>query len=112
MTALGISAIEESRVNATEGYRFADETYSIEGTVFEDMKTVGEVFGWLVREYGRCIGKVYFDSETGPPKHVGWVFQKRDRYEDTREPYLLETWVTLLAKDETVMTREYVNLGG
>lgn len=99
--------VSESRINATEGYRFSDDTYPVAGTVFEDMETSGEMYRWLRREYGRCTGKVYVDSEGGAPMHVGWVFVKRDRYEDCNETYLLETWVTLLDRDETRHIREY-----
>ena len=26
---------------------------------------------------------------------VGWCFEKKNRYEDTRETYIMETWVTI-----------------
>jgi hypothetical protein len=38
---------------------------------------------------------------------VGWVFLKRDKYEDTGETFLHETWVTLLKRHETIIEREY-----
>jgi len=102
--------VHESYVNATEGYRFGDNTYEVEGTVFEDM-TPGEAYRWLVKEYGRCTGKVYRDTESAP-LHCGWVFIKRDKYEDTGEPYTREVWVTFSRETEPAMpaTHEPVSL--
>lgn len=63
----------------------------------------GDVFRAFVRshEYGRCAGKVYVND--GQP--VGWIFEKRDRYEDTGDPFLHVTWVTLMS-GPTVVRRE------
>ncbi len=109
--------LQEEHVNATEHYRFGDTQIEISDTIFDpESKTlIGDIFKYCQHEFGRCTGKVYIDTRTDddPPhkyphtKHVGWVFQKRDRYEDTKEFYLHETWVTLLDKDETIRVREY-----
>lgn len=48
----------------------------------------------LQREYGRCTGRVYVDTEHGV-KAVGWFFISAQRYEDTNERYLRGAWVTL-----------------
>ncbi len=85
--------VTEAFVNATEGYRYGGETFPVEGTVFEDM-TAGDAYRWLMREYGRCTGKVYVDRAGGPPVHCGWCFEARTRYEDSDDTYLRETWVT------------------
>lgn len=86
--------VTETYVNETEGYSYGEDTYPIAGTVFEDM-TPGDAYRWLVREYGRCTGRVYIDSPGGPV-HCGWAFERRERYEDTRtnETYLRAVWVT------------------
>lgn len=34
------------------------------------------------REYGHSIGKAYIDRPGEPAKHVGWVFQRREPFED------------------------------
>ena len=106
----GVTHFHEAFINASEGYMFGEHTDPIEGTVFEDMDTPGELYRWLQREYGRCTGKVYIDSATGP-KHVGWTFVNRDKYEDTGEKYLREVWVTFLTRYEKRTEKEYANLG-
>lgn len=101
--------IQESFVNATEGYTFGDnpgyETYT---------DNVGRLFRDMQREYGRCTSKVYRDTENGV-QQIGWVFQKRLRYEDARRDwngrysekdyYIREVWVTVHDAPDTV-TRE------
>ena len=82
--------VQETFINATEGYRFGDsdvyETWTNDrGKLFRDMQ----------REYGRCKGKVWIDRDGAAPLQVGWVFQKRMQYEDSREWYTREVWVTL-----------------
>jgi hypothetical protein len=100
--------ISETFVNVTEGYRFS------EGEQYEPFTDdVGELFRNLRSEYGRCVSSIYVDVDGGPPKRVGWVFQKRDRYEDTRETYLREVWVTLHdAKDTVTRQSHFKTLGG
>lgn len=70
----------------------------IEETVFEGIETVeelrGELYRFSVREFGRCISKVYVDTD-GNAVPVGYVFQKRREYDDSPDTYLQETWVTL-----------------
>ena len=62
--------------------------------------TTGEAFRGLQAEYGRCVSKVYVDTPEGV-KAIGWVFQKRTRYDDANETFLCETWVTLHEKEPT-----------
>jgi hypothetical protein len=70
-------------------------------------------------EFGRCTGKIYRDvrvqgdypppfparpaqrRETREVRHVGWVFQGRDKYGDTGETYLREVWVEVREKPDT-----------
>lgn len=81
--------ISETFVNKTENYIFGEsepyETF---------MSNKGELFRYLMREYGRCTSKMYLETSSGD-KPIGWVFEKRARYEDSKETYLQETWVTL-----------------
>lgn len=92
--------IEEVYINATAGHGIGAS-----GLYEPFTEDPGELYRALQREYGRCIGKVYtqIDGRDGIP--VGWVFQGRDKYEDTGEPYLREVWVTLHEAPPTV-TRE------
>jgi hypothetical protein len=97
--------IEETHLNATEGYRMGEETIDVADTIFGEDPAPGDIYRWCLKEFGRCTGKVYVGNAV--PRHVGWVFVKRDRYEDTGEIFLHETWVTLLDRDETVRERDY-----
>lgn len=99
--------VQESFVNATEGYRFGDSD------VYESYTDdAGELYRSMLREYGRCIGKVYVDTD-GRTLHVGWIFQSREKYEDINETYLREVWVTLHDEPDTVRrTSHYHALSG
>lgn len=55
--------------------------------------TPNEVYKGCMREYGRCIGKVYVDGSDNKSIHIGWIFLKRVRYESSKQTYLQETWV-------------------
>jgi hypothetical protein len=68
----------------------------IDTTIFdpESPTLVGDIFRYSQKEFGRCVSKVYQDTKDGV-KAVGWVFQKRERYEDSRETFIHETWVSL-----------------
>jgi hypothetical protein len=97
--------IQESHVNASDGYRLSESvTTDLKDTYLGEDASVGDIYRASVREHGRCTGKVY----VGDGVHVGWVFVKRDEYEDApRETFLHETWITLLDSDETVRNVEY-----
>lgn len=90
-------AIRESHLNATRGHFLSDPI------ITEDLFTtdIGELFRYGQEEYGRCISSVYVDpTGGGPPRRVGWVFQKRREYQDDTETYLHEVWVELLYRKE------------
>ncbi len=91
-----------------ETYRNATEDHGIgESDVYETFTdSPGDLYRAMQREYGRCVSKVYIDKAGGPPLAIGWVFQGRDKYEDTDETYLREVWVTLHDAPDTV-TREH-----
>jgi hypothetical protein len=79
-------------------------------THFEDP---AKLYRSCLKEYGRCISKVYIDKN-GKSVPVGWVFLKRQEYEDSRkrpsETYLHETWVTLHSGPPTRKTTyHYIN---
>jgi hypothetical protein len=61
-------------------------------------ETIGELFSNCRSEYGRCASKVYIDRENGEPMAIGWMFEKQDHYQDTGNPFILETWVTVHEK--------------
>lgn len=86
-------------INETKGYRVYDDEQPLKDCIFCDTAEDGAIeldkghfYKMLVREYGRCTGRVYVDN-CGKASPVGWVFQKRMKYEDCDEFYLQETWV-------------------
>jgi len=58
-----------------------------------DYKTKGELFAAMQKEYGRCTGFIYRDCPV-ITKKIGWVFEKMVKYQDSKEMYMQETWVT------------------
>jgi hypothetical protein len=60
---------------------------------FTDSK--GKLFKALQNEYGRCISKIFVDESDGKQKQVGWVFEKKQKYDDINEFFILETWITI-----------------
>jgi hypothetical protein len=60
---------------------------------FTDSK--GKLFKALQNEYGRCISKIFVDDLDGKTKQVGWVFEKKQKYDDVNEFFILETWITI-----------------
>lgn len=80
--------IQETWINKTEGYRCGDSDWYEPHT-----NDLGVLFRDLKRQYGRCVSKVYVDNIDGTSYSVGWVFEKRVKYDDCNETYLQETWV-------------------
>lgn len=81
--------VSESFVNATTEQRFSEvEAYET------DYDNLGQLYRAMRDEYGRCVSTVYVDTAEGAKK-VGWVFQSRQRYEDSQETYLREVWVAV-----------------
>lgn len=82
--------LEFARVNASTDMIF--DMFNSES----NCETKGEVYREARAEYGKCISKVYVDRwDGGKAKEIGWVFQKKEKYSDTGESYLAETWVTI-----------------
>jgi hypothetical protein len=68
--------IRETQINRTENYTLGGhETYE----TFTDIDLPPEVVG-----------------DGAPPVAIGWIFEKTARYEDTGEPFTLETWVEIV----------------
>lgn len=107
--------LQECGLNATENYW----CYGGRDVLYDTgCDTPGEVYHQIVRsrEYGRCIGKVYVDvpgTEDAPSGviAVGWVFQKREQYRDSKETFVKETWFTLVEKPEGYPPLKTVSIG-
>jgi len=93
--------IKEEYINATENAEYGESEQYAPYT-----SNIGKLFKSLQKEFGRCISKVYIDNKE-KSNAIGWVFQKRTRYEDTREIYLQETWVTLYEKEDKHTVKHY-----
>jgi len=92
---------QEEYVNATKGYRCGNsDVYE----TFTDNR--GELYRAMVKEYGRCVSKIYVDV-AGKAKPVGWCFVKRRKYEDCDETYLQEVWVTVHEAPPTKTTQHH-----
>jgi len=90
--------ISVEHVNEDRHYRFGDSE------PFEcDAETPGEVYKAMMSQYGRCISKMFVDSVDGKKsKHIGWVFEKRMKYDDSNDTFKCHTWVSLHEKPPTV----------
>lgn len=93
--------ISESYVNATTETRYGDSGWQEPYT-----DDIGQLYASCVREFGRCTGHVYVDTDTGTVP-VGWVFVKRVEYDDVgrygfrgERTYLREVWVSVGERDE------------
>lgn len=77
-------------VNRTKGWRTGSD-----GIVETRFETAGELYKFCLREYGRCVSSCYVDQPDGKAKRIGWVFEKRMKYDDCNEYFVCETWVTI-----------------
>lgn len=106
--------VEISSMNKTEGYLF----YYEDVVKWDRCETTSEVYKTALASFGRCISKMYIDTdaaegernkkpEEDKPKHIGWVFEKKTKYEDVDEYYIEETWATPLLDYRDERIREY-----
>ena len=65
---------------------------------FDTSMPMSRILKHLMKDYGRIIEKVYVGDEN--LIHVGYVFQKRVKYEDSKDTYILETWITFHEQKE------------
>lgn len=96
--------VEIAVVNKTGDYLIFEDIQEWDNGLCE---TPSEVYRAALKEYGRCVSKIYIDSKDKKSKHVGWIFEKKCFYEDTQEPYIQETWITPLLSYEVKHIKEY-----
>ena len=95
--------INETWCNNTENYIVGES-----GVYETRFSTVYELFRALQSDYGKCTGRMYIDKIDGTSQAIGWVFEKTAYYEDTHEPYIQATWVSVHEKSpETKVTHYY-----
>ena len=80
--------VKETFLDADAGHIFGESDWY---EAYSDHP--GDIYRSARGLYGRCIGKAYLDDLDGKAKHVGWVFQGRDKYQDCDDTYLREVWV-------------------
>jgi len=105
--------INVSQTNETKHYRINDDEF--QETRFDDKS---ELYRSLVKEYGRCVSKMYI----GEGQQVGWVFEKRVKYDDVRSSkslkhmteqerdrcsFIMATWISVHTQKPTVTTVEH-----
>lgn len=87
--------VQETYVDKTKGYRFSESEWY---EAYTDSRR--KLFRNCQQEYGKCVSKVYVDTQEGT-KQVGWVFEKKMVYEDCRnrptedDKYIREVWVSV-----------------
>ena len=85
--------INEVGINRDKDYCiYETEPYE---TAFTDK---GKLFKACCKEFGKCISKVYIDQDDKAVP-VGWVFEKSQKYQDTNEKYIQETWITVFKSE-------------
>src|SRR5271170_1809368 len=59
--------------------------------------TTGQLYRSCLKQYGRCTGKIYVDTDTGTHQ-VGWIFFKKA---PDKEHYDAFTWITVYTTPPT-----------
>ncbi len=90
-----------SYVNETKGHMIGEDPEPEEA--FTDNRA--KLFLAMQKECGRCISKMYRDTKSGT-KEVGWVFSRREEYEDAhrfsdprKKTYVREVWVEVFDRE-------------
>ncbi len=92
--------IKETWINKTENHSCGNSD------LFEPYtENIKELFQSLQKEYGRCVSKMYIDPNS---QQIGWVFEKRIKYEDCNEYFIQETWIELhKSQPDHLITNHY-----
>lgn len=96
-----IYQIKETWINATERYIIGNSDLPVDDST---IKTLSDLYRYGVKNYGRCVSKMYIDPNA---RHIGYVFEGIAHYEDTKEPYKRETWLSIEHYKETI-NKEYL----
>ncbi len=92
--------VKETHINATENYTIGENSLPVKES---KVKTLKDLYKYGIKNFGKCISKAYINKKDSSQVHIGYVFQKLTQYEDTKEKYLSETWLTL---EHYIETRE------
>jgi len=70
--------------------------------------SIGKLFKACQQDYGRCISKQYI----GERQQIGWVFEKRVKFEDCGDTYLQEVWVSVHDKTPETTVKYFYSKEG
>lgn len=87
--------IKEDYVNRDKGHIY--DVVDWYETRF-DVDQRRDLFESCSKEFGRARA-MWVDKPGGGRHQVGWVFEKRVRYEDSSDTYLRETWIEVSIGD-------------
>jgi len=98
--------IKETWVNQTKGYQCGDS-----GLYEPFTDNIGKLFRALQKEFGKCVSSMYIGKNNTDSQKIGWVFEKKMKYTDTKETYIQETWVELHEqKPDVKITNHYLEV--
>jgi hypothetical protein len=85
--------VQATYTNDTEGY-----TTHIEEPSETTDKSLSELYNTLRKTEKGRITKMYVDSKSKGPVHVGYCLTRKQKYENTKETYTEVVWFELLTK--------------
>jgi hypothetical protein len=72
--------------------------------------TISELYKFCIHEFGACKSKIFVDTkDPNKSKHVGWYFERKEKYEDCNDKYLRGVWVTVHDKLPETVTTEFLS---
>lgn len=99
-----IYTVTESFTDVEGNCHLGENIMNIEDTCITNLK---DLYRHGLKMFGRCVSKVHIDLPNGKRMHVGYVFMKREKYEDCDKHYTREVWLTIEHYNE-IRTREYL----
>jgi hypothetical protein len=100
--------VQVTLVNATRNAQFNFIPPGREYGKFDDLKSL---FKTMRAEWGGRVKGMYRDMPDGETKQVGWVFESRQEYTDSRDTYLREAWVEVVKEVEPARMAVYESVG-
>lgn len=83
--------VKETYINETNRCRIGEVDY------YETAYSrTGDLFRALRKEYGKAQ-KMYIDCGDDRARQIGWVFTRREKYDDCDETFVRQVWVTVAA---------------
>ncbi len=92
METTEIHKVKEVYIDKDEGCCFGENDFSLDDST---INTLSDLYRYGVCEFGRCTSKVFIDGKDNNTQHIGYIFEKRLEYNDNKETYLQETWLTI-----------------